>query len=364
MAQYSKLITSRYTYKRIFVLSLYYVIIMSVLVVFAAYTVSSSVQLLIVVVMGAVGAGVICSLLFISFQKNALSKERERLITVLIDQYKWKRLAGWSKLTNFFKLSVQDDTTFAEYAAADFYNVFRGDDWQYGEYKYTTFRAIANIDYEATEVFFSIVELKLSRALPHIFFDSSAHGKKYKWLIDPSQKASLEGDFDKYFTTYFPKHYEIDARSIISPEVMVAMIDAGANDIEIIDDRLILYAPLLPVERLLEFIEHGKNIRSKILDHAMLYRDERLADSNRQSISEFGKRLYDKVSFPWRSLVLLIASITIAMIPTHEFDQLREVCLPISVISGALFGLFWVSWLIAKKKNQQIDSSYEQERKG
>ena len=74
MAQYSKLITSRYTYKRIFVLSLYYVIIMSVLVVFAAYTVSSSVQLLIVVVMGAVGAGVICSLLFNHFKRMLYRK--------------------------------------------------------------------------------------------------------------------------------------------------------------------------------------------------------------------------------------------------------------------------------------------------
>ena len=62
-------------------------------------------------------------------------------------------------------------------------------------------------------------------------------------VISNSQRISLEGDFDKYFTLYAPKQYEIDVRYILTPDVMAALVDQSSLfDIELVDDMAFFYA--------------------------------------------------------------------------------------------------------------------------
>lgn len=138
-------------------------------------------------------------------------------------------------------------------------NGLSGDDWQYGELAYKTYRRLKSGEYHASTVYYSIFELKLDRSLPNMFFDGTkSHGQQYRWLVDDDQITSLEGDFDDHFITYFPEGYHIDARSSISPEVMTAMIDLGPCDIELYRDKLYIYSGLRPIASLPNaLISHG-----------------------------------------------------------------------------------------------------------
>lgn len=92
---------------------------------------------------------------------------------------------------------------------------------------------------------FGVVAIELTRALPHVLLDAKANN----WLgfsnlpaFSSSQLLTLEGNFNKYFDLYVPKGYERDALYFITPELMVLLIDLGAQfDIEIIDNRLYMY---------------------------------------------------------------------------------------------------------------------------
>lgn len=82
--------------------------------------------------------------------------------------------------------------------------------------------------------------MRLPRALPHLMIDARSNGT-LRSLLPSTQRLSLEGDFDRYFTAYVPQGYERDALQLLTPDVMVCLIDHGRQwDIEIIDDRLVV----------------------------------------------------------------------------------------------------------------------------
>lgn len=85
---------------------------------------------------------------------------------------------------------------------------------------------------------FRYLSLRLPRALPHLIIDARGNGS-LRTLLPGTQRLSLEGDFDRYFTTYVPEGYERDALELLTPDVMACLIDYGSRwDIEVIDDRL------------------------------------------------------------------------------------------------------------------------------
>lgn len=92
------------------------------------------------------------------------------------------------------------------------------------------------------------VELRLDTPLPHIVLDAVGNNGLFGASNLPAtfsrdQRLSLEGDFDQHFALYCPKGYERDALYLFTPDVMARFIDnAAALDVEIIDDRLFLYA--------------------------------------------------------------------------------------------------------------------------
>lgn len=92
------------------------------------------------------------------------------------------------------------------------------------------------------------VELRLDTPLPHIVLDAVGNNgllgaSNLPATFGRDQRLSLEGDFDRHFALYCPKGYERDALYLFTPDVMARFIDnAAALDVEIVDDRLYLYA--------------------------------------------------------------------------------------------------------------------------
>ncbi|RLP83125.1 hypothetical protein D9V34_07780 [Mycetocola lacteus] len=88
---------------------------------------------------------------------------------------------------------------------------------------------------------------QLDRRLPHIVLDAHANNKlgfsNLPYTPNSSQRLSLEGDFDRYFTLYGPVGYERDVLQILTPDVMALLIDNAASfDVEIIDDLMFIYS--------------------------------------------------------------------------------------------------------------------------
>lgn len=87
---------------------------------------------------------------------------------------------------------------------------------------------------------FRYMEMSLSRRLPHIMIDARGNGS-LRQMLPGTQRLSLEGDFDRYFSVYVPNGYERDALELLTPDVMVCLIDHGRRwDIEIVEDRLVV----------------------------------------------------------------------------------------------------------------------------
>ena len=91
------------------------------------------------------------------------------------------------------------------------------------------------------------VAVKLDVPLPHMVLDAKGNnavfGSNLPAAFKSSQRLSLEGDFDRYFSLYCPEGYERDALYLFTPDIMARFIDnAAALDVEIVDDWLYLYA--------------------------------------------------------------------------------------------------------------------------
>lgn len=141
---------------------------------------------------------------------------------------------------------------------------------------------------------FRFMEMRLPRALPHLMIDARRNGS-LRSLLPGTQRLSLEGDFDRYFTVYVPQGYERDALQLLTPDVMVCLIDHGRRwDIEIIEDRLIVASSSFrrrtdraDVTALLLFSEL---IGAELGRQAASYTDPR-AQRPRTQVAEAGRRL-------------------------------------------------------------------------
>lgn len=145
------------------------------------------------------------------------------------------------------------------------------------------------------------VRIKLSRRLPHMILDAKKNNifGKFSNLpvgLDSSQALKLEGNFNDHFTLYVPKGYGRDALYVFTPDVMMALIDAGSNyDIEVVGDTVWLYTPHVIKLDHKETIEGLVNVSSKIgtevEDQSDYYADDRVGDRSLNAIADPGKRL-------------------------------------------------------------------------
>jgi len=116
--------------------------------------------------------------------------------------------------------------------------------------------------------YYTIARVRLQRPFPHIILDS----KKSRALQSrghATDSVKLEGEFNDNFSLYFDKNDQVNALSVITPDVMQTLIASNtAQDIEIIDNNIFFmihsdvrsaeYIPILfaSVDALSDEIEH------------------------------------------------------------------------------------------------------------
>lgn len=187
-------------------------------------------------------------------------------------------------------------------------------DWEYCDFTYNYYKRTKHGEYKAGTVYYGLMFTRLPRTLPNVFFDSkNSRGRQFRFTFARKQKHSLEGNFDSFFTTYFPEDYTIDSMSFISPDVMLAMIDAAEYDIEIIGDVLCFYGPVSTAETdLITMSNKLLAVRSQLMDNIQTYRDERLPYAvGRKGVAVQGMAL-DKSKFLKR-LTIAIAILYIVL---------------------------------------------------
>lgn len=163
---------------------------------------------------------------------------------------------------------------------------------------------------------FRFLSMRMPRALPHLMIDSRRNGS-LRAFLPGVQRMSLEGDFDRYFTTYAPKGYERDALELLTPDVMVCLIDHGRRwDIEVVDDRLIVASSRhgrrsdrTEATALLRFAEL---VGEELGHQAVSYTDPRSVRP-RSQVAEAGRRLRLR-SAAWTTaacVLVLVAWVTL-----------------------------------------------------
>lgn len=169
------------------------------------------------------------------------------------------------------------------------------------------FQEVGNFSYECNtldntkHLTVGYMRIKLPRRLPHMVLNS--RGNDYLGKIsnlgvgfEGSQKVSLEGDFDKYFTLYAPAGYHPDAFYVFTPDVMGALIDSAAYyDCEIIDDNLYVYGVTefgLASPKIWKILESiAAVLRPELTQQTRLYADERVNDRSLNRVAPAGKKL-------------------------------------------------------------------------
>lgn len=180
--------------------------------------------------------------------------------------------------------------------------------WAYADYSYTIRRRGWPTSYDAAREHYAVMTVLLPRKLPNIFFDSrKVRGRQFRFHFFKNQLHHLEGDFDRYFATYFPEDYTIDSMSFISPEVLWALREAREYDAEIIDDRLFLYGDVKdPAFQLSDMHSKIMNIKKHLEKNVRTYRDARLPVADgRKRVSRVAVWL--KPSYFWEYVMVAAA---------------------------------------------------------
>ena len=196
-------------------------------------------------------------------------------------------------------------------------NLLVGNDWEYADFTYNVYGKHKYGEYLQAIVHYGVMSTKLPRRLPNVFFDSKkARGRQFRFHFSKSQQHRLEGDFSKFFVTYFPTGYTIDSMSFISPDVMWVMRDAADYDIEIYGDRVFLYGPLYdPEKQLPDMAAKIARIKKELLDNILTYRDQRLPyDQGRKLVAGAGISL--RLSNFWKivSIVVLLGILLLQIV--------------------------------------------------
>jgi hypothetical protein len=90
---------------------------------------------------------------------------------------------------------------------------------------------------------FTVCEIHYKTNLPRIILDSHQDFWTEGFNTYGEEVISLEGDFNKYFTLYIPKGYQIEALQIFTPDVMAKLIDKSKMfSLEFIEDHLYIYS--------------------------------------------------------------------------------------------------------------------------
>jgi len=129
-----------------------------------------------------------------------------------------------------------------------------------------------------------LIMLPLPRPVPNMVLLSTSGNvlKNLGIALKESQRLSVEGDFRSLFTLYCPAAYERDALYVFTPDLLGRLMDAAAGcDLEIVDDRVLIYAPAHAFSKpghLDEMPGLVRYLHEKFDRQTRRYRDERRPD--------------------------------------------------------------------------------------
>lgn len=174
---------------------------------------------------------------------------------------------------------------------------------------------------------FAFAQLDLPREAPHIVLRNRRSRVLALAGLGLGNRVvlGLEGDFDRSFTLLCPAGYERDALEIFTPDVMAALIDvAGECEVELVDDRLLLYFPVgLPLWRA-ETMDRVQAalalLRRRFGRQVGGYRDERVALSRSVPIADgialAGRRTTSGTGTPAAAVVATAAVLLLSAVIT------------------------------------------------
>lgn len=129
----------------------------------------------------------------------------------------------------------------------------------------------------------ALLVLPLSRPVPNMLL-AGATGSLLPRMgvaLAEQQRLRLEGDFNARFSLFCPREYERDALYVFTPDLMERLVDAhGVRDVEFVDDRLLLYAPVeafYGAGRLGAAAELAEFLHERLARQTSRYRDDALA---------------------------------------------------------------------------------------
>ena len=168
--------------------------------------------------------------------------------------------------------------------------------------------------------------IHLGGALPHIVLDAKANdgfmGGIGLQLNDQSTFA-LEGDFSRHFTLYCPPGYERDALYILTPDLMVDLLDESlVFDVELIGDMMFVYAmkpfdsmDVHTYQRLFRIIE---TVGARAVRRSTNYRDDQYSSPQAAAAKPRGSRM--PVRIPRRFIAFCVAIfVSLGWIPIGLF---------------------------------------------
>lgn len=112
---------------------------------------------------------------------------------------------------------------------------------------------------------FSVMAFSLKKTYPHIYLDGHQNGNFLAYSSD--QQIELEGDFNEAFSLYVPNGEQIDALSIITPDVMQTLMKGGRPyDIEIVGNKVLIisFGSSYGEHRLPPLLQFADNLRDEL----------------------------------------------------------------------------------------------------
>ena len=227
-----------------------------------------------------------------------------------------------------------------------------GDNWQLYD---TTFHVISRKrrgKRKRSESYYSVFEARFDRLTPHVVFDSLlAKKKQFKHLYLKSQKTSLGAGFDEHFESYVPQHYDIDALSFITPEIMTRMAALKEYDIEFVRGNMLCYAPLLREEQLAPFLEKCLDLHAATNRNLSHYKDSWLKQD--RGVTEFGRQLLQNPTrFLW---ITLSCAVTVVYLTIFTRLFLSSAIYWMLAGSGAVS---FVKYMNVKRVNKKKEADF------
>ncbi|CAN7340653.1 MULTISPECIES: DUF3137 domain-containing protein [Microbacterium] len=138
-----------------------------------------------------------------------------------------------------------------------------------------------------------------------------------------ASRIRLEGDFSDVFEVSVPAGYETDALYVLTPDLMVVLLDQSADlDLEIIDSTLHVYFPAVDLtddEELRDFLAVIAALYDRFGRRTMLYRDEAAEPLDPASYRRDGDTLADRARgvdtrVRWWPVLLAVATPLVPML--------------------------------------------------